>query len=146
MPSRVRRPVDRRSRRRPPAPPYAILLGLGALDAAGYSVIAPVVPALAERTGAGPTAMGALVGLFAVGMAAGFVLGGAGVRRLGARAVLVGAGGVLALATVAFVLADGYAAYAAARTVQGVGSGGLCIGVVFGVLERFPGSEYRRLT
>lgn len=142
----MRRPVDRRSRPRPPALPYAILLGLGALDAAGYSVIAPVVPALAERTGAGPTAMGALVGLFAVGMAAGFVLGGIGVRRAGARAVLVGAGGVLALATVAFLLADGYAAYAAARTAQGVGSGGLWIGVVFGVLERFPGAEYRRLT
>jgi hypothetical protein len=34
--------------------PYLALLGLGALDAAGYSVIVPVTPAIAAATGAGP--------------------------------------------------------------------------------------------
>ena len=37
---------------------YALLLALGALDAAGYSLIAPVLPGLAAQTGAGATAMG----------------------------------------------------------------------------------------
>ena len=33
--------------------PYPLLLGLGALDAAGYSVIVPVAPEIADATGAG---------------------------------------------------------------------------------------------
>ena len=32
---------------------YLLLLALGALDAAGYSVIVPVAPAIAEATGPG---------------------------------------------------------------------------------------------
>ena len=42
-----------RSRRRAAAA-YPLLLALGALDAAGYSVIVPVAPAIADATGAGP--------------------------------------------------------------------------------------------
>jgi hypothetical protein len=33
---------------------YPLVLGLGALDATGYSVIVPVAPAIAHATGAGP--------------------------------------------------------------------------------------------
>ena len=46
---------------------YLVLLGLGALDAAGYSIIAPVVPEIEEATAAGPAILGALVACFAVG-------------------------------------------------------------------------------
>ncbi|MGN9761048.1 ArsR/SmtB family transcription factor [Streptomyces sp. SD31] len=55
---------------------YALLLGLGALDAAGYSVIAPVLPGLTAQTGAGATALGMMVAAFPLGMVAGFALGG----------------------------------------------------------------------
>src|SRR5205085_1459371 len=46
---------------------FAALLGLAVLDAAGYGVLAPVVPSIARETGAGPAVMGALVTSFAVG-------------------------------------------------------------------------------
>ena len=125
---------------------YAVLLALAALDAAGYGVIAPVVPEISDETGAGPALIGALVAAFAVGMAAGFVVGGAGVQRSSARAVLAGALAVLALGTLAFVAGGGLAVYCAGRVLQGLGSGGLWIGVTFGVLERFPTAAYTRLT
>ena len=69
--------------------PYPLLLGLGAFDAAGYSVIVPVAPAVADATGAGPTAIGLLVASFAAGMVAGFALAGWGVTRHGSKPVLV---------------------------------------------------------
>lgn len=126
---------------------YLALLALGALDAAGYSVIAPVVPALAGETGAGPGVMGALVATFAVGMAAGFALGGHGVQRRHASSVLGASVLVIALGCLGFVLGDGsLAVYFGARLLMGIGSGGLWIGVTFATLERYPGQEYRRLT
>ena len=126
---------------------YLSLLALGALDAAGYSVIAPVVPAIADETGAGPGVMGALVATFAVGMAFGFVLGGQGVQRRHASFVLGASIVLMAVGSLGFVLGDGHlAAYFAARLVMGIGSGGLWIGVTFATLERFRGQEYERLT
>lgn len=125
---------------------YPALLGLAALDAAGYGVIAPVVPEISEETGAGPALIGALVAAFAVGMAAGFVAGGAGVQRWSTRAVLAAGLAALALGTVAFVAGGGLAVYTAGRVLQGLGSGALWIGVTFGVLERFPAAAYARLT
>lgn len=125
---------------------YLILLALGALDAAGYSVIAPVGPAIAERTGAGPGTIGALTGSFAVGMAVGFWLGGAGLRRRGATTVLACALVAVAAGCVGFVGFEGLAVWFPARVLMGLGSGGLWIGIVFATMERFPGEEYRRLT
>ena len=55
-------------------PAYVALLALGGLDAAGYSVIAPVVPAISEETGAGPWVIGLLVSFFAIGQALGLSL------------------------------------------------------------------------
>ena len=50
---------------------YPLVLALGALDAAGYSVIVPVAPAIADATGAGPATIGLLVASFPAGMVAG---------------------------------------------------------------------------
>ena len=48
---------------------YLVLLALAALDSAGYSIIAPVVPAIGDETGAGPGLIGALVaGLAGAGL------------------------------------------------------------------------------
>ena len=69
---------------------YPLLLALGALDAAGYSVIVPVAPAIADATGAGPATIGLLVASFPAGMVAGFALAGSAVRRHGSRALLIG--------------------------------------------------------
>lgn len=125
---------------------YLALLGLGALDAAGYGVIAPVVPEIAERTGAGPGVMGLLVTTFGLGQLAGYPLAGIGIRRLGAAPVLAVSLVLTGAGAVGFVLGGGLAAWFPARAVQGVAAGGLWMGVVFAVLERWPGEEYRRLT
>jgi MFS family permease len=122
--------------------PYLALLGLGALDAAGYSVIAPVTPAIADATGAGPALIGALVASFPAGMLAGFVLAGRAVGRRRPTALLLSALALLALGSLGLVVGGGLPAYFVARLVMGVGSGGLWIAVTFAILERWPGQEY----
>ncbi|HET6751091.1 MAG TPA: MFS transporter [Actinomycetes bacterium] len=122
--------------------PYLALLGLGALDAAGYSVIAPVTPAIADATGAGPALIGVLVASFPAGMLAGFVLAGRAVGRRRPTALLLSALALLALGSLGLVVGGGLPAYFVARLVMGVGSGGLWIAVTFATLERWPGQEY----
>ncbi|MEX2211817.1 MAG: MFS transporter [Gaiellaceae bacterium] len=125
---------------------YAALLALAALDAAGYSVIAPVIPEIGERTGAGPAVAGALVAAFALGQLGGFPLAGRVVSRRGAVAVFGGSLALVAVGDLGFILTERLEVFFPARLLQGVGAAGLWLGVVFGVLERFPGQEYRRLT
>ncbi len=98
------------------------------LDAACYTIIAPVVPAIAAETATGPALMGVLVAGFAAGMAAGFSIAGRAVEARGASSAVVG---------------GSFAVYFASRLVMGIGSGGLWIGATFAVIERFPGQEYR---
>ena len=121
---------------------YPLLLALGALDAAGYSVIVPVAPAIADATGAGPATIGLLVASFPAGMVAGFALAGRAVRRHGSQALLAGSLVLVALGALGFVLGDSLGIYFAARTLMGLGSGGIWIGVTFDTLERWPGQEY----
>ena len=121
---------------------YPLLLALGALDAAGYSVIVPVAPSIAEATGAGPATVGLLVASFPAGMVAGFALAGWLVRRNGARALLAGSLALVALGALGFVLGDSLAVYFPSRLLMGGGSGGIWIGVTFDTLERWPGQEY----
>jgi MFS family permease len=125
---------------------YFILLAVAALDAAGYSIIAPVVPAIADETGAGPGVMGALVGTFAVGQLLGFPLAGRGVQRRHASFVLGISLFLMLVGDLGFVLGDGLGVYFPARLLQGIGAGGLWMGVSFAILERFPGEELRRLS
>lgn len=125
---------------------YATLLLLGVLDAAGYSVIAPVVPAIGRANEAGPGVLGPLVATFALGMAAGFVVASRYLQRHGAYAVLAGSLGTMALGSLGFVAGHGLVLYFGARLLMGLGSGGLWIGTVFAILERWPGEEYRRMS
>jgi MFS family permease len=125
---------------------YLILLAVAVLDAAGYSIIAPVVPAIADETGAGPGVMGALVGTFAVGQLLGFPLAGRGVQRRHASFVLGISLFLMLVGDLGFVLGDGLGVYFPARLLQGIGAGGLWMGVSFAILERFPGEELRRLS
>jgi MFS family permease len=122
--------------------PYPLLLTLGALDATGYSVIVPVAPAIADATGASPAIIGLLVASFPAGMVGGFALAGGAVRRHGARVVLAASIVVVAAGALGFVLGDSLAVYFPARTLMGIGSGGIWIGVTFETLERWPGEEY----
>lgn len=121
---------------------YPLLLGLGALDATGYSVIVPVLPAIADATGAGPATIGLLVASFPGGMILGFALAGRLVRRRGARALLTGSLVLVAVGAAGFVVGDSLAVYFPARLLMGVASGGLWIGVMFDTIDRWPGEEY----
>jgi MFS family permease len=125
---------------------YLVLLALGALDSAGYSIIAPVVPAIEAETGAGAAVIGALVASFAIGQMLGYPLAGRGVERRHAVIVLGASLALVVAGDLGFVLGHGLAVYFPARILQGIGAGGLWIGVAFAVIERFPGQEYRRLT
>jgi MFS family permease len=125
---------------------YLVLLALAALDAAGYSIIAPVVPEIGDQTGAGPGVMGALVAGFAVGQAVGYPLAGRGIQRRHAVGVLLASLALIVIGDLGFVAGGGLPVYFPARLLQGIGAGGLWIGVCFAVLERYPGEEFRRLT
>ena len=121
---------------------YPLLLGLGALDATGYSVIVPVGPAIADATGAGPATIGLLVASFPAGMVAGFAVAGWVVRRFGPRWLLIASLGLVAVGALCFVVSNSLGVYFAARTIMGIGSGGIWIGVTFDTLGRWPGQEY----
>jgi MFS family permease len=121
---------------------YPILLSLGALDAAGYSVIGPVAPAISEATGAGPALIGVLVASFPLGIVIGFPLAGRALRAWGPGVVLAASLGVIAVGTLGFVAGNGLPAYLASRLLMGIGSGGLWIGIALDTLERWPGQGY----
>lgn len=123
-----------------------MLLALAALDAAGYSIIAPIVPEIGEATGAGPAVIGALVACFAVGQIAGYPLAGRGLQWRHSRFVLAGSLALIVVGDLGFILGEGLAVYFPARLVQGIGAGGLWMGLSFAVIERYPGREFQRLT
>jgi MFS family permease len=125
---------------------YLVLLALAALDSAGYSIIAPVVPEIGGATGSGPGVMGVLVASFAVGQLIGYPLAGRMLQRKHAVAVLLASLALVVIGDLAFILGDSLSVYFPARLLQGIGAGGLWIGVSFAILERHPGEEYRRLT
>ena len=122
------------------------MLALGALDAAGYSVIVPPLPAISRHEHAGPALIGALVASFAAGTLLGFFLAGIGVARGRASVTLVAGLALIVLGSLGFVLGGGLAVYFVGRTAMGLGSGALWIGVTFATLERAPGREYVQMS
>lgn len=130
------RPADR------PTLAYVVLLLLGALDAAGYSIIAPVTPVIAARTGVGPGTIGVLVAGFPLGILGGFVIAGVAIRRIPGRTLLLASLGLLGVGALGFALSDSIPSWLAARTLMGVGSAGLWIGITFATLARWPDQAY----
>jgi MFS family permease len=128
--------------RRDPRAAYPCLLLLGVVDAAGYSVLAPLLPAISASTGAGPLMIGVFVASFPAGMLAGFWAAGEALGRWPCETVVAVALGVIATGCVGFIAADELNLYLLARAVMGLGSGGLWMGVTFSTLERWPGEEY----
>jgi MFS family permease len=125
---------------------FAVLFALAALDSAGYSIIAPVVPEIGDATGAGPGVMGVLVASFAVGQMVGYPLAGRVLQRRHALAVLLASLALIVLGDLGFIFGESLGVYFPARLLQGIGAGGLWIGTAFAIIERYPGEEYKRLT
>jgi MFS family permease len=121
---------------------YLALLALGAIDAAGYSVIAPVLPAISRELEAGPALIGVLVASFPATMIVGFAAAGLLVRR-GRIPLVLRLSLLLTIAgACGFVFGSGLPTYLASRGLMGFGSGGLWIGITFATLGRWPGQEY----
>jgi MFS family permease len=109
-------------------------------------MIAPVVPEIGDATGAGPGILGVLVASFAIGQMIGYPLGGRGIERRHAVVVLWASLALIVAGDLGFVLGEGMGVYFPARLVQGIGAGGLWMGISFAIIERYPGQEYQRLT
>src|SRR5438105_373406 len=88
-------------------------------DVVAYSVCVPVLPDLARRLGAGPTAIGLLFASFGVALLAVAVPMGAASDRIGRRAPLVAGLFTLSAATAVFAFAGSLPALTAARMIQG---------------------------
>lgn len=125
--------------------PYAALLFLSGVDAAGYSVIAPLTPAIARQTGAGEAVIGLLVAAFGLSMVLAFYPGGRLVWRFGASPVIAVAGLLSALGALAFVFGETIPVYVGGRLLMGAGSGGLWIAIALAAIERWPGGAFPRL-
>lgn len=122
---------------------YPALLALGALDAAGYSIVAPVIPTISSATGAEPFVIGALVATFPVGIVVAFPVAARAIARGRSTTALIAVSlAVLAVGALAFLGPVSLPLYFLGRLAMGIGSGGLWIGVTFGTLERWPGQEY----
>jgi MFS family permease len=121
---------------------YVVLLTAGIVDAAGYSIIAPVLPGIARSTGAGPALIGVLVASFAAGSVLASLLAGAGVKRGWSTRVLLLSLALQFLGALGFVLGHGMSVYLLSRFVMGMAAGGVWMGITFNILARYPGQEY----
>lgn len=115
------------------------LLAVAFIDELGYGVLAPMVPEIAERTGAGTTVTGVLVSSFAVGFLATLPAIGLFLRRHPSRSTLLVGLAVQVLAAVAFALADGLVAWTAIRVIQGAGAAVTWMSLLSTVLAVWPG-------
>lgn len=120
----------------------AALIALAAVDAASYSLIAPVLPAISRQLHAAPALVGTLAATFSAAMIVGFLVAGRTVARASTTRILAGSLVLMAAGTVVFVLSGGWAGYLAARATMGLASGGLWIAIAFATLEGRVGSEY----
>ena len=119
-----------------------VLLTVGAVDAAGYSIIAPVTPSIARSTGAGPGLIGVMVASFALGSVVASVLAAGEVKRGRTSRVLMISLAMAALGSLGFVFGNGLIVYFVSRLIMGAGAGGVWMGITFNILERYPGQEY----
>jgi predicted MFS family arabinose efflux permease len=110
-------------------PAIALILTMF-VEAVGYGVVAPTLPFLARRFGAGEGGIGLLIGLYAaVGLVAVIPLGILANRH--GRRTLVYVGLVcLTAASVGFVLAPTYGWLVIARLAQGLGAASVWVGAL----------------
>jgi MFS family permease len=125
---------------------FAVLLVLAGVDAASYSVIAPALPLISKQLHAAPGKIGILAAAFSAASILGFAVAGRLVRRTTTVRILAVSLLLMAVGSLGFIVASGWAVYLASRAAMGLASGGLWIGIAFATLERWPGQEYVRLS
>ncbi|MGH3008388.1 MAG: MFS transporter [Gaiellaceae bacterium] len=108
------------------------------VDTMLYAALTPLLPHFAKTLHLSKTGAGALVAAYAAGALVGGLPGGAAAARLGARrAVLVGLT-LMGLASIGFAFAHGFWPLAAARFLQGCGSGFTWAGAFAWLLAAAP--------
>ncbi len=108
------------------------------VDTMLYAALTPLLPHFAHTLHLSKTGVGALVAAYAAGALIGGLPGGAAAARLGARrAVLVGLT-LMGLSSLGFAFANGFGALAAARLLQGCGSGFTWAGAFAWLLAAAP--------
>ncbi len=98
------------------------------VDMIGFLIVLPLLPFYAEKLGANPTAVGALVATFAVGQVASAPLWGRLSDRYGRRPMILGGLLIAAVSYIVFESADAVWLLFLSRFVQGAGAG--TVGVV----------------
>src|SRR5919201_5940739 len=122
---------------------YVVLLVVSAVDAAGYSLIAPVGPAIAASTGVSPSIIGLLVATFPLGIMVGFIVAALAVQRGRTHVASVTSLAIVVVGSLGFVIGQRVDIYFASRLVMGVGSGAVWISVAFNIFARCSGQESR---
>jgi MFS family permease len=108
------------------------------VDTMLYAALTPLLPHVAHTLHLSKAGAGVLVGAYAAGALVGGLPGGAAAARLGPRrAVLVGLT-LMGLASLGFAFAHGFWPLAAARFLQGVGSGFTWAGAFAWLLAAAP--------
>ena len=99
-----------------------IAVGAVTVDSALLGLIAPLLPAIAHRTGAGDAALGLALAAYAVPIALLSLPLGRAADSMGRRPLLVGGLFLVAGGSVMIAVSDSIGALLAARAIQGIGS------------------------
>jgi len=99
-------------------------------EAVGYGMVAPTLPFMARRAGAGEGGVGLLVGVYAaVGLVASVPMGVLA-SRYGRRSLVILGLALLTAASIGFVFAPSYGWLLGARVLQGLGALGVWVGAI----------------
>ena len=108
------------------------------IDSALLGLIAPLLPEIEARTGAGDAALGLALGAYAVPIAVLSLPLGRAADAVGRRALLVAGLLILAIGSVLVAISDSIGMLMAARAVQGVGSAASWISALALVSDMAP--------
>jgi MFS family permease len=115
-----------------------LVCALVAVDTMLYAALTPLLPRITEHLQLSKAGAGVLVAAYAAGALVGGLPGGWATARIGARrAVLIGLA-LMGLSSVAFAFVNGFWPLAAARFVQGCGSGFTWAGALAWLLASAP--------
>jgi MFS family permease len=115
-----------------------LVCALVAVDTMLYAALTPLLPRITEHLHLSKAGAGVLVAAYAAGALVGGLPGGWATARIGARrAVLIGLV-LMGLSSVAFAFVNGFWPLAAARFVQGCGSGFTWAGALAWLLASAP--------
>jgi MFS family permease len=116
----------------------SIAVGAVAIDSALLGLIAPLLPAIEERTGAGEGALGVALAAYAVPIALLSLPLGRTADVIGRRTLLIGGLVLVAAGSVLIAVSESLGFLIAARAVQGVGSAASWIGALALVSDSAP--------